>query len=154
MALSVFAAGENDMARVATYLNFMGKTEAAFNFYRGVFGTEFSAPIRYMREVPADPPMSERDQGMVLHVSLPILAGHHLLGTDMMESMGHHLVAGNNVSINLEPDTRAETKHLFDALAEGGTVTNDLQEAFWGGLFGSVTDQYGIQWMFNCASAT
>ena len=31
------------MSRVSTYLNFMGNTEDAFNFYASVFGTEFSA---------------------------------------------------------------------------------------------------------------
>jgi PhnB protein len=27
-----------------------------------------------------------------------------------------------------------------------------LQEMFWGGYFGSLVDQFGIRWMFNCAS--
>ena len=30
------------MARVNTYLNFPGNTEQAFNFYKSVFGGEFS----------------------------------------------------------------------------------------------------------------
>lgn len=33
------------MSRVSIYLNFMGNTEEAFNYYRTVFGTEFEAPI-------------------------------------------------------------------------------------------------------------
>ena len=33
------------MPRVSTYLNFMGNTEEAFNFYKSVFGTDFLAPI-------------------------------------------------------------------------------------------------------------
>lgn len=143
------------MARVSTYLNFMGKTEEAFNFYRSVFGTEFDAPIDYMRSAPANPnspPLSERELDMVMHVSLPITGGHRLMGTDMLESMGHKLIVGNNVNINLEPDTRAETERLFHGLAEGGQVDMPLAEMFWGDYFGSLTDKYGVQWMFNCTS--
>ena len=54
----------------------------------------------------------------------------------------------------LEPDTRAETDRVFNALSAGGTVEMPLQEMFWGGYFGSLADRYGIRWMFNCASKT
>jgi len=57
---------------------------------------------------------------------------------------------GNNVHINLEPDTRTETKKLFDALSSGGKITMELQNMFWGAYYGSCTDKYGVQWMFNC----
>jgi PhnB protein len=40
---------------------------------------------------------------------------------------------------------------LFDALSAGGKVTMDLQDMFWGDYFGSCTDKFGVQWMFNCA---
>jgi PhnB protein len=56
--------------------------------------------------------------------------------------------------INLEPDTREETKRLFTALSAGGKIGMDLMEMFWGGYFGSCTDRYGVQWMFNCNSKT
>lgn len=64
------------------------------------------------------------------------------------------LVQGNNVYINLEPDTRGETDKLFKALAEGGKVETELQEMFWGDYFGSLVDKFGIMWMFNCSSKT
>ena len=51
----------------------------------------------------------------------------------------------------LEPDTRSETKRLFDALSAGGTVTMDLAVMFWGDYYGTCTDKFGIQWMFNCS---
>jgi len=111
------------MARTNTYLNFMGKTEEAFNFYRLVFGTEFVMPIQRMSDVPAGPgvpQLSDAEKKMVMHVELPIVGGHILMGTDALESMGHELVLGTNVSISLEPDTREETKRLFLALADGG----------------------------------
>jgi PhnB protein len=144
------------MARTSTYLNFMGKTEEAFRFYQSVFDTQLVAPIQRMRDVPAGPgmpPLSEAEQNMVMHVELPIVGGHILMGTDALESMGHTLVFGTNMSINLEPDTRREAERLFEALAVGGTVSMPLQDMFWGACFGSLTDQYGVQWMVNCAEA-
>ncbi|MCB0664008.1 MAG: VOC family protein, partial [Saprospiraceae bacterium] len=96
------------------------------------------------------PPLAEEDKNLVMHIMLPILGGHQLMGTDAPESMGFKLNQGNNVHINLEPDTRAETKRLFDALSEGGTVTMELMDMFWGDYFGSCVDKFGIQWMFNC----
>jgi PhnB protein len=143
------------MARTSTYLNFAGKTEEAFEFYRAVFKTEFLGEgVRRMRDVPVMPgmpPLPEAEKDLVMHVELPITGGHVIMGTDALESMGHKLSFGNNVSINLEPDTRAETEQLFGALAEGGKVQIPLTDMFWGGYFGSVVDKYGVQWMANCA---
>ena len=142
------------MAKVSTYLNFPRETEEAFNFYKSVFGGEFAGDgISRMGDVPpmeGMPPLAEEDKNLVMHVALPILGGHVLMGTDAPESMGFKVNTGNNVYINLEPDTREETKKLFDALSAGGTVTMDLQDMFWGDYFGSCTDKYGVQWMFNC----
>ncbi|MBP6837325.1 MAG: VOC family protein [Kofleriaceae bacterium] len=141
------------MARTSTYLNFPGTTEAAFRFYRSVFGTEFVGEIVRMGAAPAGPgmpPMADEHKNLVMHIVLPILGGHVLMGTDAVESMGHPITAGNNVSLNLEPDTRAEAERLFAALGEGGKVTTPLMDMFWGAYFGSVVDRFGIQWMINC----
>jgi PhnB protein len=144
------------MASVSTYLNFPGNTEQAFNFYRTVFGTEFdSTGILRMGDVPqapGQPPVAEADRNLVMHVCLPILGGHLLMGTDACESMGFRLSMGNNVYINLQPDTRAETDRLFARLADGGKVEMPLQDMFWGDYFGSVVDRFGVQWMLNCAA--
>ena len=75
------------------------------------------------------------------------------MGNDAPESMGQR-IQGNNVTLNLEPDTRAETDRLFKVLSEGGKVEMALQEMFWGGYFGRLTDRFGTHWMFNCAAKT
>ena len=140
------------MASVSTYLNFPRNTEEAFNFYKTVFGTEFSSEIQRMGEVPAgepDQPLADDDKNLVMHVALPITGGHLLRGTDASESMGFTLVQGNNIHINLEPDTLEETQRLFNALAEGGKVSMQLEKMFWGDTFGSLTDKFGINWMLN-----
>ena len=132
------------MAKVSTYLNFPGTTEAAFLFYQTVFGGEFVGGIRRFGDMPADPtqpPLADADKNRVLHVALPTLGEHVLMGTDASESMGFTVLQGNNSYINLEPDTRAETERLFNALAVGGKVEMALADIFWGAYFGSLTDQ-------------
>ena len=140
------------MARVSTYLNFARQTEDAFNFYRSVFGGEFMGPIHRFGGAPAGgPALSKEDAQLVMHIELAITGGHILMGTDAPPSMGFQVTAGNQVHLNLEPDTRIEAERLFNGLAEGGTVSMPLQDMFWGAYFGSVTDRYGICWMVNCA---
>jgi PhnB protein len=142
------------MATVSTYLNFKRNTEEAFNFYKSVFGTEFpSEGIMRYKDVPPSvemPPLPEADQELVMHVSLPILGGHLLMGSDAPESMGFKLKQGNNVYITLLPDTRKETERLFNALAEGGEVEMPLQDMFWGDYYGSCKDRFGVHWALNC----
>ena len=101
---------------------------------------------------PGQPPLAEADRNLVMHVELPILAGHVLMGTDAPKSMGFTLTQGNTVTINLEPDTRVETDRLFAALGKGGNADMPLQEMFWGDYFGILVDRFGIRWMFNCSS--
>jgi PhnB protein len=142
------------MARVSTYLNFPQNTEEVFNFYKSVFGGEFSGHgiVRFKDISPSEgmPSIDENDKNLIMHIELPILGGHILMGTDAPESMGFKVNFGNNVHINLEPDTRVETKKLFDSLSTGGKITMKLEDMFWGAYYGSCTDKFGVQWMFNC----
>lgn len=142
------------MARTNTYLNFPRNTEEAFNFYKSVFGGEFSGGgVARFKDIPPSegtPQIADADKNLIMHIELPITGGHVIMATDASESMGFNVNIGNNVYISLEPDTRTETKKLFDALSSGGKVTMELQDMFWGAYYGSCTDKFGIQWMFNC----
>jgi len=143
------------MATVNIYLNFPGNTEEAFLFYKSVFGTEFYGEgiMRFNDVPPSDdmPPMPDGVENMVMHVGLPILGGHLLMGSDAPKEMGFKVTTGNNVYINLQPDTREETRKLFNALSEGGKVEQELQDMFWGDYYGACTDKFGVMWMFNCS---
>lgn len=142
------------MASVSTYLNFPRNCEKAFNFYKSIFGGEFSGGgVARFSDIPVSdgmPSLVEKDKNLIMHIELPILGGHKIMGTDAPETLGFTLNFGNNVHINLDPDSREETKQLFDALAAGGKITMDLQVMFWGAYYGSCTDKFGINWMFNC----
>jgi PhnB protein len=141
------------MSGVSTYLNFLGDTEEAFSFYREVFASEFAGPIVRMGEMegpPGMPSLSEAEKGLVAHIELPILGGHMLMATDMLESMGHELHVGNNVTINLEIDTRAEADRLFAALSAEGGDQMSLRDMPWGAYWGTCLDRFGVRWMFSC----
>lgn len=141
------------MAKVSVYLNFMGNAEEAFNFYKTVFRTDFASPIFRMGDMKLPdgmPPFSEADGKKVMNVALPILGDTIIMGTDMLESLGHKLIIGNNITINLEPDTKEEADRLYNALSQGGTESVAPHNEFWG-YWGVCLDKFGIRWMFNVA---
>lgn len=140
----------DNRARVSFYLNFPGNTEEAFLFYRKVFRTEFVNGIKRLGEVPHDhdhPPMDEHVKKMVLHVELPLLGGHVLMGTDAPKEFGFTVTSGNNMHINLEPESREEADRLFKELSEGGTIDMPMQDMFFGAYYGAFKDRYGVNWM-------
>ena len=144
------------MARTSTYLNFTDNTEAVFNFYKSIFGGEFVGGVARFGDIPPQegtPPLADGDKNLVMHIELVILGGHHLMGTDAPASMGFKVNVGNNVHINLEPDTKEEAMRLFTALSAGGKITMPLQDMFWGAYYGSCTDKYGVQWMVNVSNS-
>jgi len=139
------------MAKTHIYLNFQGNAEDAFNCYKSVFKTEWAAPIMRMGDIPQQdgiPKLSDSEKKMVMHVSLPILGGVNIMGTDMLESMGHKLKIGNNTTISLEPDTKEEADRIYSALSQGGTECVAPHDEFWG-YWGVCLDRFGIRWMFN-----
>ncbi|GLR19061.1 SRPBCC domain-containing protein [Portibacter lacus] len=147
----------NNKARVTTYLNFAGNTEEAFNFYKSIFKTEFIGKgIERFEDVPASsenwPPVADNVKKMVLHVELPIVGGHILMGTDAPKEMGFTLTSGNNMHICLEPETREEADRLFNELSVGGNITMPMADMFFGAYFGGFTDRFGINWMINYIS--
>jgi PhnB protein len=139
------------MAQTSTYLNFSRNTEEAFNYYKSVFGGNFlEGKIHRFGEIPAQegmPPIAEEDKNLVMHVALPILGGHLLMGTDAPESMGFKVNKGNNVYITLYTDSREDADQLFSKLSNGGKAEMPMQDMFWGDYYGSLTDKFGIKWM-------
>jgi len=136
------------MATINPYLNFMGNTEDAFNFYKSVFGGEF-AMLQRMKDTPDGDKLPAGEREKIMHVSLPIGKGNMLMGTDMLESMRHKMNQGNNISLSLSTDSEEETEKLFKALSAGGQIGMPLEKMFWGAYFGMCIDKFGIQWMVN-----
>ena len=128
-----------------TYLNFDGNTRDAVTFYAKCLGGELS--IMPFSEAPGDFPKDARDK--VMHARISKNGSTVLMASDALAGHGAPFRPGNNFSISLDCESLDEIERLFTALSENGKVTMPLQDTFWGARFGMITDQFGINWMFN-----
>src|SRR5688572_29698548 len=135
------------MATINPYLNFPGKTEEAFNFYKSVFGGEFMTLMRW-KDNPDCKDWPESEKEAIMHVALPV-GNDVLMASDFAESLGQKLSAGNNFAIAISPESKEEADRLFNGLSADGTGIMPLQDTFWGAYYGQLTDKFGIQWMVN-----
>lgn len=136
------------MASFNPYLNFHGNSEEAFNFYKSVFGGEFTALVRF-KDMPETSNVPDNEKDKIMHISLPIGNGNVLMATDTLDSLNQKLTQGNNFYIAITPDTKQDADRLFSKLSAGGKVEMPMQEQVWGSYFGSFKDKYGIQWMID-----
>ncbi len=138
------------MAQVNPYITFNGTCEAAFNFYKSVFGGEFPYIGKFKDMPPAEgKTMPAADGEKIMHVSLPIGGGTILMGSDTGGEWASNFKEGNNISISINTDSEAEATKIFNGLSAGGMVTMPLNKTFWGAYFGMFTDKFGINWMVN-----
>jgi len=137
------------MTRLHTYLNFAGNAEEAFEFYRSVFGGEFSSVTRF-KDLPI-PGVSipEEDQDKIMHIALPIGKDDILMASDTLRSLGQELVLGNNAYVSVHPESKEEADRIFSALSEGADIEMPIADQVWGDYYGSLKDKFGVQWMVN-----
>jgi PhnB protein len=100
------------MAKLNPYLNFDGKAEEAFNFYKSVFGGEFVGEIYRMGNAPGTEHLSEEEKNRVMHIALPV-GGDLLMASDIVPSFGQQLNVGNNNYVSVFPDSRDEADRLL-----------------------------------------
>lgn len=141
------------MSRVSTYINTLGRTEEAFHFYEKVFNTSIAALHRFSDAPETSACLSPEEANGIIHVELPILNGHMLMGTDVVASSDRPCTTGNNMSINLEPDTRAEAEHIHSVLSVGATQDTGLNDMPWGAYWACVFDKFGVVWQINVTNS-
>ena len=136
------------MAQVNPYLIFNGDCEAAFTFYKSVFGGEFPYIGRFKEMPPADgKTVAPEDAEKIMHVSLPISKETILMGSD--STAESRVAMGQNISISINTDSEEEATKLFNGLSAGGKIIMPLEKTFWGAYFGMFADKFGIGWMVN-----
>lgn len=139
------------MTTVNVYLTFDGNCEEAFNFYKSVFGGEFSYLGRF-KEMPPQKdcqPISTDEAEKIMHVSLPVSKETVLMGSDTGGEWAMQFNQGNNFSVAIGTDSKEEADRLFAGLSEDGKVLMPLNDTFWGDYFGMFTDKFGISWMVS-----
>lgn len=137
------------MTKLNVYLNFPGNTEEAFNFYKSVFGGEFSAVVRFKDMPMPGFKIRKEDDNKLMHIALPIGKDDILMASDALESHGEKLIQGDNVYLSAQPDSKDEADRIFKALSAGGKIDMPIADQPWGDYYGSFVDKFGIQWMVN-----
>jgi PhnB protein len=140
------------MTTVNPYLMFDGTCEAAFLFYKSVFGGEFTYMGRFGEMPPSDdpncPPLPAENSNRIMHVSLPISAETVLMGSDTSTAYPKPRM-GDNFSVSINTGSKAEADRLFNGLSTDGIVKMPMESTFWGAYFGMFTDKFGVDWMVN-----
>ena len=137
------------MTKLNIYLNFAGNTEEAFNFYKSVFGGQFSSIVRFKDLPIKGVVIPKKDENKIMHIALPISEVDLLMASDTLESLGQNLVQGNNSYISVHPERKEEADRIFKALAVGGKIEMPIMDQPWGDYYGSLADKYGVLWMVN-----
>ena len=132
------------MTTLNPYLRFNDdKCREAMAFYQSCLGGELS--FQTMGETPMAKEVSEENHGKIMHAVLKN-GSLEMYGSDMMRDRA---TVGDNVGLTLNCESEEEIRTIFAKLSEGGEVFMPLEIAFWGALFGVVTDKYGVEWMLN-----
>ncbi|HMJ13481.1 MAG TPA: VOC family protein [Polyangiaceae bacterium] len=131
------------MANLTPYLFFNGNCREAMKFYESCFGGKLEI-MTYGDAQGEGCPLAQKDK--VMHAALTS-GKMMLMASDSADAVRP---AGDNVSLALGCESLSEIEELFKALSNKGSVSQELQDAFWGDRFGMVKDQFGFHWMLNC----
>ena len=123
------------------YLFFGGNCRDAFNRYKEIFGGELT--LLTMKDVPGEPPPGA-DLDMIIHAAL-VNGDNLLMASDDPTTESFGPVQGMMVTYQA-PDV-ADANRVFDALSEGGNVTQALEPTFFSEAFGMCVDRFGTPWM-------
>ncbi len=133
-----------------TYLIFNGTCRQAMTFYERCLGGELQ--LMSYADMPgggAEVPTEAND--WIMHARLTN-GSTVLMASDTRP--GIPVQQGDNFFVSVNCASVPEIEKLFHAVGEQGTIKMPLQETFWALRFGMLTDQFGINWMFNLDQPT
>jgi PhnB protein len=136
------------MASINPHINFNGNAEEAFNFYKSIFGGEFTKIVRFKDLASAEFPVSEREENKIMHIALPI-GKSVLMANDVPEVLGRTNENEHRSKIVISAESKEEADRLFNGLSVGGQIEMPISESPWGTYFGMFRDKYGIEWMVD-----
>lgn len=130
--------------KLIPYINFSGQAEEALHFYAAVLKGDVGTIMRFGDE--QFPGMPEEMKNWVLHAELR-WQDNVIYISDTFEPDKRNM--GNAVAMHLDCFSLEEITELFEALKVGGSVSDPLADTFWGSVYGSLTDKFGVQWSFD-----
>ena len=126
------------------HINFNGNAFEAMNFYKGVFGGDFSNITRFKDIASEEFPVSESEAEKIMNIALPIGATM-LIANDVPAFMGQVSEEENRSKISLCIEGREEALKIFGGLSQGGSVEVLDENTF----FAMFRDKYGIEWIIE-----
>jgi PhnB protein len=124
------------------YLFFGGNCREAFTRYQEVFGGELT--LMAMKDAPDQEGVAPEAADMIIHAAV-VNGDNVLMGSDDPMNTSFGPVQGMMVTVDAADDDDA--KRIFEALADGGTVTQELIPTFFSSAFGMLVDRFGTPWM-------
>lgn len=129
---------------IRPYLHFDENCKGAMEFYQSIFGGQLD--MMQIKDAPDREQFPKGIDHQIMHASLRnddfLLMASDMCGQGSPEQ-------GNTMQLSLNCSDEKEIKQLYQKLSEGGKITQELNEVFWGGLFAMVTDKFGVRWMLS-----
>ena len=139
------------MKSINPWINFNGNAEAAFTFYKSVFGGEFKKIVRFKDLASPEFPVADKEANKVMYIALPVGKNNVLVANDVPEIMGRTNENENRSKILVSVESREEADKIFNGLSAGGNVEGPIGDTPWGSYAGMFRDKYGIEWIVEFA---
>ncbi|MCU1451667.1 MAG: hypothetical protein JWP02_3837, partial [Acidimicrobiales bacterium] len=102
-----------------------------------------------MSDAPMDEPMPADQADLIIHAALTV-DGDLLMASDDPTGTGGPV---EGFSVSYSAADVGEVKRVFEALADGGKITQALAETFFSPAFGMCVDRFGTPWMVSAEAA-
>jgi PhnB protein len=131
--------------QVQPYLSFEGRCDEAIAFYKRALGAEVTMLVRFKDHPEPQPPgmIKPETENKVMHARMQI-------GESIVMASDGRCTGGTNftgINLSLTASDKAQAEKLFNALADGGTVSMPFSATFFSPGFGMVADRFGVPWM-------
>ncbi|RYY37565.1 MAG: VOC family protein [Sphingobacteriaceae bacterium] len=137
------------MRTINPWINFNGNAEEAFNFYKSVFGGEFTKIVRFKDLASDDFQVPENEANKIMHIALPLGKHNVLIANDVPEFMGRVNESENRSKIVVNAESREEADKIFNGLSTSGDIEGPIGDSPWGTYAGMFRDKYGIEWIIE-----
>lgn len=129
------------------YLTFKNSTREVMSFYQGIFGGKLDIATFGDFQAAQTP----EQENLVMHSHLETADGWTMMAADAGTEFNPDGTI--ELAIGAKAEELEKVTTWFNALAEGGEISMPLNLAPWGDHFGSLTDRYGVKWMFNISAS-
>ncbi len=113
-------------------------TFEAANYYKDMFNGE----ITYIMRGKDTPDCPEDKLESVMHLQLKF-------NDNQIYMADQKLPRKSNIELHLDYESKEELIEVFNRFKAESKVVRDIEETFWGALFGVLIDKYGITWQFH-----